>query len=177
MKKILFILLAASVYFSSCTYYGHDGLDGEAFLKINYGNGEPSYVDAGGAIPNNFYWDTFYRTYPGFYTVNFEYTFPGPYGDRIYPYQVEIEVWNYLGEEGGQNYSGDDGDDTYFDLTLYSDGFIEYTHDVYVKSEELSKELPKDVTEKTLIGSNQQVKNGKGIKYTYYQLPSRLLEK
>ena len=73
MKRLIYLIAIAIIFLQSCVYESHYGVDGEAFLKINWVDDEPSFIDAAGAIPSNFYWNTYYKTFPGFYTVYYEY--------------------------------------------------------------------------------------------------------
>lgn len=166
MKTIIYFLLALTL-FQSCVYYdyeGRDGRDGDAFFKINWEESEPYLIDAGGVIPTNFYYDTYYKTNPGYYVVYYEYEYFTEFGRVIEPYEIEVEVFNYEGEDGDRNYDGKDGDDVYFELVLFPDGY-DYYHQVDYKSEQ--------VNERTLITRKETILNGKRMVATYYKLPAK----
>ena len=64
MKNLLYILVASFLIMQSCIVeapVGRDGLDGNAFFRMNYSEKEPYYIETGGVIPDNFYWDTYYH--------------------------------------------------------------------------------------------------------------------
>ncbi|HOS84974.1 MAG TPA: hypothetical protein PK199_08670 [Bacteroidales bacterium] len=170
MKKISILTVLALVIMQSCIIeapepdpYGRDGRDGRAFFKMNYGDWEPDYIEPGGVIPDNFYWDTYYNTSPGFYTVYYEYVEHTHRGTIVYPYEIEIEVFVMAGEQGGYRYDGKDGDDVYFELILFPDGY-DYYHDIDYKSES---------TQRTQIGYSETTQNNMKITTTYYKLPTR----
>jgi hypothetical protein len=178
MKKIGILSVIAIIVMQSCIIeapapepapYGRDGRDGRAFFKMNYGNFEPDYIETGGVIPSNFYWDTYYRTNPGFYTVYYEYIENTYRGRIVYPYEIEVEVFVMAGEPGGYRYDGKDGDDVYFELILFPDGF-EYYHDIAYKSESTEKQ------QRTQIGYNESIVNNTKIVTTYYKLPPKNIE-
>lgn len=175
MKKIGLLSVLAIILMQSCIIeapapdpYGTDGRDGRAFFKMNYGDFDPDYIETGGVIPNNFYWDTYYKTNPGYYTVYFEYIENTYRGRIVYPYEIEVEVFVMAGEQGGYRYDGEDGDDVYFELILFPDGY-EYYHDIEYKSEN-------NDTSRVQIGYNELIKNDTKIVTKYYKLPTRTIE-
>ena len=87
MKKLVVALFASFALLTSCNI-GEDGKDGDAFLKLNWENDEPTYVNPNGAVPSDFVWDTFYKVNPGTYTINFEYTYEHSYATVVYPYRL-----------------------------------------------------------------------------------------
>ena len=169
MKTKLYFVILPLIIFQSCVYethHGSDGRDGESFFKINWEDEEPSAVYTDGVIPTNFYWDTYYRTDPGFYIIGYEYQYFTSHGTVIYPYEVEIEIYNFEGEPGDYNYDGKDGDDVYFELVLIGDSY-----DFYEEIEYKSEKLPVTVTERTEISKKETIKNGKRFVTTFYKLP------
>ena len=169
MKKIVFYLLFGFVSLNSCTYYVADVEDGESFFKVNWVEREPAFVDPGSVIPNSFRWDTYYRTYPGTYLVYYEYDYSSSRGVIVYPYEIEVEVWN-IEAEGNH-----DGDDVFFELVLFPDGYFDYFHEIEYKSHSLLSE-PTNVETRTLVGEKEEIKNGVGVKYSFYKLPARYKE-
>jgi hypothetical protein len=168
MKFLYRILIISIATLSSCTYYGPEAEDGEAFLKLNWFDREPVYVDPAGAVPNHFRWDTYYKTYPGIYYVYFEYEYLSSRGTVVYPYEIEIEVWNY---EAESRY--DDGDDVFFELVLFPDGGFDYYYDVAHKNMQIEDSL---LTEKIEVSKKRELKNGVGMEYTVYRLPTFIRE-
>lgn len=177
MKKISVLFAFALFGFVSCNI-GEDGLDGDAYLSLNWSDIEPSYVDAGGVVPYDFVWDTYYRTRPGIYTIHFEYKYRHSYSDVIVPYDVDIEVWIVEGEPGRtNNRNGKDArDDVFFDVTLYPDGEIDFFDKKVRKSdlEVYKRDLPET---KSLVLEKSEVQGKYGIKYSVYQLPGYEVEK
>lgn len=173
MKNLLYILVASLLIMQSCIIeapVGRDGLDGNAFFSMNYGEKEPYFVDAGGVIPDNFYWDSYYKTYSGYYTVYYEYEYFTNMGRIIEPWEIEVEVFNIQGEPADHNYDGQDGNDVYFDLILFPDGAYDFTHNIaYNKSEHTLS----SVSERTQIGYKEEIKNGVRVVTTYYKLPNK----
>ncbi|MCK9562208.1 MAG: hypothetical protein M0R02_05745 [Bacteroidales bacterium] len=166
MKKIGLILFFGLFFATSCTYYVADVVDGESFFKVNWNVREPSFVDPGAVIPNSFRWDTYYRTYPGTYFFYYEYDYRSNRGVVVYPYEIEIEVWN---ERASRNH---DGNNVYFELVLFPDGYFDYFHDIEHKSKNLLHKQ-NTVTSRTFLGEKVEIKNGVGVKYSLYQLPVR----
>lgn len=176
MKTIGILSILALVFMQSCIIeapepspYGRDGRDGNAFFKMNFGDYEPDYIETGGVIPANFYWNTYYKTSPGFYTVYYEYIENTYRGKIVYPYEIEVEVFVMAGEQGGYHYDGLDGEDVYFELVLFPDGY-EYYHDIDYKSETTTQT-------KQQIGYNEIEKNNVKVRTTYYKYPPREIEK
>lgn len=149
-------------------FYGRDGRDGKTYFKLNYAYGAPDYIDAGGVVPYNFYWDSYYRTSPGYYTIYVEYFEYTRRGTIVYPFEVTVEVFSFAGELGGYRYNGRDGDNVYFELILFPDGY-QYYHDVELKSDTNSPG-------KMQISYNEETKGDVRIATTYYKLPAKLIE-
>ncbi len=177
MKKLLILLCASVAFFTACNI-GEDGLPGDAYLRLNWSNEEPSYVDAGGAVPTNFKWDTYYKTKPGIYTINFEYEYEHSHSTVVVPFSVDIEIFEIEGEYGRTHgRDGKDADkDVFFDVMLFPDGEIDFTHEIVRRTEEdnNSRNNTKSATiEETTVVSEKSTINGKyAIKYTIYRLPS-----
>lgn len=157
MKRILYIISILFIFYS-CEYNTYEPIC-QSYFKINWEYEEPSYIDAGGVIPSNFYYNTYYKTSENYYTIYYEYIEDNFFYDVIYPYEIEVEVF-----ELDNQYN----DNVYFDLVLYPDGYIDYYH-------ELKSSI--DVKERTIIGTKEEIKNNKKIKYTSYKLPSKIVNK
>lgn len=124
-KRIAVILMLLSV--QSCVRFDFGDphrTGGRAFVRMNWYDYEPSYVDADGLVPYNFYWDTYYSSTPGYYSVYYEYSYRDSRGSHLDAYTANVKVWtNY-------SYSSRYSNDNYFDLTLYPDGYADF----YLKS-------------------------------------------
>ncbi|MCQ2605809.1 MAG: hypothetical protein MJ204_04605 [Bacteroidales bacterium] len=174
MKKLLALFCASIAFFSSCDM-GEDGLPGDAYLKLNWSNEEPSYVYTNGAVPANFKWDTYYLTKPGVYTIDFEYEYEHSHSTVVKPYAVDIEIFEIEGEYGRTHgRDGKDADkDVFFDIMLFPDGEIDFTHEIVKRTEEDNARTKSATIEEPIIVSEKSEVNGKyAIKYTIYQLPS-----
>ena len=166
MKRILIVLAMAVTTLTACNI-GENGYDGDAYIKLNWTEKEPAYIDAGGVVPNNFNWDTFYYTQPGTYTIYTEYEEVHYSTNRtvVYPYSVEIEIFVIEGDPGRTH--GRDGrdanEDGFFDLDLFPSGEIDFTHEI----------LPKSATidEKVVVKEGSEQSGQYGMKYTIYRLP------
>ncbi|MDR0941443.1 MAG: hypothetical protein LBM68_04370 [Bacteroidales bacterium] len=173
--KNLVVLAMMVIGLQSCVAYyeepdyGYDGRNGRAYFKLNWMEQEPVYVDAGGVVPNNFYWDTFYRTSEGIYTVYYESEYQRYGRWYIQSYEVVVEVFQYRGEQGGYYYDGRDGKDVYFELQLYPDGYFDYTYAVLRSAE---KQIP-DEKGRTFLGVKEEIKDGVKVVLNYYAYPER----
>lgn len=173
--KNLVILAMMVVGLQSCVAYyeepeyGRDGRDGRAYFKLNWEEQEPVYVDAGGVVPYDFYWDTFYRTSAGTYSVYYESEYQRHGRWYIQSYEVAVEVFQYSGELGGYYYDGRDGEDVYFELKLYPDGYFDYT---YAALRSAEKPTP-DEKGRILLGVKEEIKNGVKVVLNYYAYPER----
>lgn len=122
-SRILIILFFA-VLVQSCVRYEYTEprrtvSDGRAYVRLNWYDYEPSYIDADDIVPYNFYWDNYYRATPGYYDVYYEYKYSDRYGSHIDAYTAKVQVWiNYAGTYSGR--------DNYFDLNLYPDGYSDF---------------------------------------------------
>lgn len=176
MKRISFILIVFSLFFSSCDV-GEPGLDGEAYVKINWNYEEPSYVRASKLLPWKFVYDTYYRASPGEYIVEFGYKYVKQDETVVYPYTVSVEIWVEEGEYGGPH--GRDGrdasHDVLFDIELYPDGDIDFLHEL-VKRDPFS--TPKSYTVESegsngiLVSQSIERKGCYAMKYSVYRHPA-----
>lgn len=176
MKKLAILAMVVIGLQSCVAYYeepassfGSDGRNGRAYFKLNWVGQEPAYIDAGGVIPYDFYWDTFYRTSAGTYTVYYEYEYRKFGRWYVQSYEVDVNVFQYRGESGGYYYDGRNGEDVYFELILYTDGGIDYTHST-LRSAEL--QTP-DEKGRTLMAMKEEIKDGVKVELSYYAYPER----
>ncbi|MDR2962896.1 MAG: hypothetical protein LBU90_04580 [Bacteroidales bacterium] len=173
MKHLLFIAMAVIGLQSCVAYYeepcANDGRDGRAYFKLNWEEQAPLYVDAGNVVPQNFRYDTYYRTNAGTYTVYYEYEYLRFGRWYIRAFEVDVNVFQYAGERGGFWYVGADGADVYFELVLFPDGYIDYTHSTLRSAE---AQTP-DAKGRTLIGMKEEIKNGMKVELNYYAYPER----
>jgi len=172
---VLFIIVAVS--FNSCIYYeepypstGSDGLDGRAYVSLNWYDLEPAYIETDGLVPNNFYWDTFYKSSPGYYTVHYEYDYDN--GRRIYTeaFEADVKVWVNRGEYGGVGYNGNNGADSYFEMALYPDGGFDFNLTSRTKSNIDSTLIPPKMG---IIDSVTTIKNGLTMTIVYKRVEPR----
>jgi len=125
LKKLLIagVIISLLSTMHSCIIV-EEGDDGKAWVSMSYGDAEPDFVATEGMLPDGFFWNKKYRTYPGYYTITHEYEwydFDAVYVDS---YEIEVDIWI---EEA---YDGYDGQDSFFEIILYSDGTVnidEYT--------------------------------------------------
>lgn len=129
VQSLLFVVLVISSL-QSCVYYEEPypqgATNGNAFVRLNWSNREPDYIDANGIVPSNFYWNTYYRTFSGYYTVHYEYDYYS--GSHIITdaFDAEVEVWTNWTESSSNNYYSRSVSDNYFDLMLFPDGGYDY---------------------------------------------------
>ncbi|MFO7869277.1 MAG: hypothetical protein R6U95_08280 [Bacteroidales bacterium] len=168
MKFLIYTSVIVSLLFASCNYEHIDRDDNEAFLRLNWFDREPAYIDPGGAVPDHFSWNTYYRAYPGTYLIYYEYAYNSSRGDVVYSYEIEIEMW--LVEEDHYN---DRREDVYFDLEIFPD-WHEFYHEVVRKNYDISNA---GTSERTLVTKKRNVKNGYCIEYSVYELsPKKINE-
>jgi len=160
----------------SCVYYevperdydGSDGRDGAAFIRLNWFDLEPSYIDASPLVPGDFYWNEYYRSYPGFYTIYYEYTYDDGYRLITDAFEVDIKIWINEGEQGGYNYDGRDGADNYFDLEIYPDGYYDFYGNLKSGKE------TNNITDTTVIKTINKTEGNVSLKIDYRKVTPRL---
>ncbi|MCB0762948.1 MAG: hypothetical protein KDC12_15590 [Flavobacteriales bacterium] len=119
----LFAVMAFSLLLASC---GIDGLDGRAFLSINYSGSMPSYYwDSNPSIPYGFTWGHRYITTGGT-SYSYEYT----YSDGSGWLGTNSVLTPIAGEDGGIFLDGDDGEDSYCDF--YCSYYGSWTDDGWI---------------------------------------------
>ena len=116
----LFYLALATLFLSSCytePWHGYNGQPGNAFLALNWVDAKPEYMDAGtGDIPPMFHYGTYYKAWPGFYTIYYDGSFWNGQANVFYAWEVDYEIWQTAGEPGGMYYNGANGPDNYFSV-------------------------------------------------------------
>jgi hypothetical protein len=111
MRKLL-ILLFALVIMAGC---GEDGKDGKAFIRINWDWYVDSFSDNNYDTPSTVSENTYYETSPGTYSYDYDCSDgQGNYWWYTGTYTITIEE----GEEAGLFTDGEDGEDSYFTLSL-----------------------------------------------------------
>lgn len=170
MKRIVIILAMAVATLSACNI-GEKGLDGDAYIKLNWSEVEPWDIDVDGLVPYDFVWDTFYYTRPGVYTINTKYAriYSSTGKTVIFPYTIDIEIFIFEGELGRTK--GRDGrdanKDVFFDLELFPGGDIDFTHEIVPRTTIKSA----TINEKVLVKEGSEQSGKYGMKYTIYRLP------
>ena len=158
---ILFIMSCLK----SCVYYEEPypqgSYNGNAYVRLNWSDREPDYVDANGIVPSKFYWNTYYKSFPGYYTVHYEYDYNS--GGRVITdaYDAKVEIWVHRSDASSSNYNSQYVSDNYFELIMYPDGGYDYNLTSSLKSN----------TSDTLI----QKKNGMTMKIIISKVEPRKL--
>lgn len=119
------IFFASSIVLAGCSlFFGEDGRDGqpgEAYIAYSW-VGLPLYLSTSDpSLPQSIYNGTYYDAIPGTYSFEYQ-AFDGSYWQGTYTTYVNP---GELGEPGflfTDGRDGADGEDIYFELTLYSTG-------------------------------------------------------
>lgn len=174
----LFFLALATLFLSSCytePWYGHNGQPGNAFLALNWVDARPEYLDAGtGDIPPKFYYGTYYKAWPGFYTLYYDGSFWNGQANVFYAWEVDYEIWETAGEPGSMYYNGANGPDNYFSVECSPYG--PWVYGPGYKTDELTDgfELKEESDEKIII---EKAGADFGITVTYRKVSPRNLSK
>jgi len=103
--SIIFFVLFG---FSSCTedyWIIESPQPSNAYIALTWSEDEPDYIDAGtGAIPEIFYWNDYYRIYPGSYTLYYDGIFNNGYEYIDYAWEVDYEIYTNNGTYNDDNY-------------------------------------------------------------------------
>lgn len=164
MKKLLFIIIGFAFTFQSCIIQSTDCYDSEAFLKLNWKYEEPDYIETNGALPTNFFYNQYYKTYEGIHLIEFGFYDYVGYEEVVYPFEVEIEISTF--DDNCSSYEKN----VFFDLWLFPDGDIEFTHEF--KSAKINS-AKVDEKGREKIGIKEQTIDNKRVVCTYYKLPMR----
>jgi hypothetical protein len=177
LKRIIICILISNIC-SSCIYYedaypthGTNGRDGRAYVKLNWYDKEPDYIETNGLVPTNFYWNSYYQSMPGYYIVHYEFDYNNGLKIVTYAYEADVEVWVNRGETGGMNYNGRNGNDSYFDLALYADGGYDFKQNTSLKNS-VDNAIPQ-VKPMGIIDSVTNTNNGISIKIIYKRVEPR----
>ncbi len=120
--KGLMILFAAGLTITilstttSCTV-GSDGRPGLAYITFEWEESKPDLIDCGtSAVPPNFYYGSYYRINPGWYTASYEGKIWNGTAWGEYKWVADYEIWVNPGQRGGYGYNGQDGLNTYLNF-------------------------------------------------------------
>jgi len=116
MLKKVFIVFFAIAFTTILISCGEDGSDGDAFIGFNW-VGTVWYSDNIPSTPSKPEYGEWYNTQPGKYTLNYYHEL-NPGIDWELTFTISINK----GTEGGLITDGEDGDDKYFEIGLWSDG-------------------------------------------------------
>ena len=118
MKKtiVLAIALISVITLAGCTlFFGEDGEPGSAYIAYSWVS-VPNYLfTSDPSLPQTIYNGTYYEAIPGTYSFSYE-AWDGSFWQDTYTTYVNP------GEPGFLFTDGADGEDIYFELTLYSIG-------------------------------------------------------
>jgi len=163
--SILFIMS----FLQSCVYYEQPypqgSYNGNAYVRLNWSDREPDYVDANGIVPSNFNWNTYYKSFPGYYTVHYEYDYYSGSHVITDAYDAKVEIWVNRSESSSSNSYSQYVADNNFELMLYPDGGYDYNLTSGLKSNNVSTKSD------TLI----QKKNGMTMRIIISKVEARKL--
>ena len=135
MKRLYFLFAAAIFGLVSCNM----GEDGNAYLSIDYSDevGEPQFIRVSYDVEyddgyrqqvdlhNSWDWGVYYLIDRGDYTVYWEHEYKNDKNKTIrVGNEAVIEIWIDPGRTKHR-----DGVDVYFDLTLFDDNYVKFTHE------------------------------------------------
>lgn len=173
-------LLAAMVATSflltstSCTV-GADGRPGTAYIAFEWEHTKPEYIDCGTpAVPPNFFYGTFYRINPGWYTAYYDGKVWNGVAWGTYAWQADYEIWVNPGQRGGYGYNGKDGMNTYLTFVCSPNGPQLFRSESYLRKG--AKEEPTRVYESDTPDGEQVIEytvNEYTIKVTYRAVEPR----
>jgi len=175
-RWLLFLALA-TFFLSSCytePWYGQNGRPGNAFLSLTWVDAQPEYSDAGtGDIPPVFQYGTFYKAWPGYYTMYYDGRFWNGQANVFYAWEVDYDIWEASGEPGGMYYNGASGPDNYF--TVECSPYGPWVYGPGYKSAELPNgfELIESADDKIII---EKAGTHFGITLTYRKVDKRFSE-
>ena len=175
MKKIFLFLAGAIVALTSCNM----GEDGNAYLSIDYSDevGEPLFVSVSYDIEYNdgetktitlknaWDWGVYYEIDRGDYLVHWEHEYKNERNNKTIRVANEavIEIWIDPGRTKHR-----DGVDVYFDLVLFDEDYVRFTHEK--DREPRNKSFDIASNEKTPLYTKQEQKGAYTLKYTVYKV-------
>lgn len=129
----LFISGMALITSTSCSV-GSDGRPGLAYVAFEWEGSKPDFIDCGTAsVPPNFYYGSYYRINPGWYTAYYEGKIWNGSAWGTYAWEMDYEIWINQGQRGGYGYNGKDGMNTYLNFVCTPSGPVIYRHDAYLR--------------------------------------------
>jgi hypothetical protein len=154
MKKfILFNLFVVMAFFlTSCI--GEDGKDGKVYVSFTW-VGTIAYQDNIPETPTYITDDYDYLITPGKYTFSYTHL-------SIYPYNSYSKTYNFAadpGKKGSFMTDGEDGEDSYYEVGLWSSGPDVYDYSD-LKSSSLKSSNSEKITPKEII---EKIKKEKGL--------------
>lgn len=127
------VVLLMIIPVSSCMM-GNDGRPGLAYIAFDWVESKPEFIDCGTpAIPANFYYGTYYRTNPGWYTGYYEGKVWNGTAYGAYAWEMDYEIWINTGQRGGYGYNGKDGINTYMNFVCSPYGPYLERHESYLR--------------------------------------------
>ena len=176
-KKFIWLLsITLGFILSSCEidHYGYDGRPGRAYLSLSWDVQEPDYLDVGtSSIPTVFYWDEFYRAYPGVFLLYYDGSIWNGRRWISYAWEMEYEIWQVPGEPGGYHYNGADGPDSYFTLVCSPFGPDIYDEYIYYKKNEEKVDVDEKFESVNESGEISKTFKGFGVKIKYRKIEPR----
>lgn len=137
MRPVLtFLTLLVSIILitSSSCQVGADGHPGSAYVTFEWEVEKPEFIDCGTtAVPPNFYYGTYYRISPGWYTAYYEGKVWTGTAYGTYAWEMDYEIWVNPGQRGGYGYNGKDGANTYMNFVCTPYGPKVYRHESYMR--------------------------------------------
>lgn len=103
---------------------GPYGLDGQAFIALDYSSVEPSYIwGNNGRIPSHFAYGQYYLSNPGTYDLYYEGSFLDGCCVVDYYWDISYDLWYHPGTAGGPcGQPGMDGADSFLTIFMDPDG-------------------------------------------------------
>jgi len=114
------------------------GQEGDVFLRLRCVFQPTAFTINNPDIPDNFTYDTYYKTNPGTYTFSYI-----DHNGQAHPQPGEfgiLEIVSVPGSKGSLFKSGEDGKDLYIDLILLSTGPVIENFDYYTIASTLEDE-------------------------------------
>lgn len=127
---LIAVLSASLILTISSCHVGSDGRPGQAYISFEWEISKPDLIDCGTpSVPPNFYYGTFYRITPGWYTAYYEGQVWTGQAWGTYAWEMDYEIWVNPGQRGGYGYNGKDGMNTYMTFVCTPFGPEIYRHE------------------------------------------------
>lgn len=131
---LIAILSASFIITTTSCHVGSDGRPGLAYITFEWEVSKPDFIDCGTpAVPPNFYYGTYYRISPGWYTAFYEGKVWTGQAWGTYAWEMDYEIWVNPGQRGGYGYNGKDGLNTYMNFVCTPYGPKIYRHESYMR--------------------------------------------